>query len=875
MVRSGQKGYLLIGVVAALIAISLTLFITRARFALDAVGGQHARTKNSLSKVSESLVAFNTVNLRLPCPAKPNLTPGDLGYGKPSPDGAAENCDADAGVVPWKALGLRMEDASDEWGRLLSYRVFSGTTGLTQTGGGSAADCDTDNIETPETSRTANWLCSADHNTLAASFLTDKGRKVNDFGRDVGQVAFVLLSHGRSGLGGHNPDGNQVLPLPTSPQELANASAAPPEFWIRAFSTPGVSSTDAGHYDDLISYMTIPDLLVRSKLEARNWPENPATFSPSTTSNMDTPSLNPSNPHFMTSGDTGLGQGWTAAADPDLGGAGVAFGAATGAYSACLWWPIKFSLVTGSGSLRRALITYLEFSTALDDADRLGGFTLAYLSGSAAYGMPDNSICGTDVAATRTATGSAGAGVLTLSSTTGIASGMYVIGAGINPLTRVMGVTATQVFMTSMLASDFSGTVQFADTRRIQRDLGWAGGSLATNYANRFAIEFDAFSDTGHPGPPAVPTAQDPAKPHLSVDYQSVVHDSVSAAPCSVIGSGQQCDSRSADFPAVSTTALGTSGQASITVANVAGIVHGMTVSGAGIAAAAQVTGIVGNQVRLSLNNTSNVNGAVAFSALSTDQLMQSGTAVFHSIRSEVYPRSCLMKATSSGFLGTSSITVPDITAVQSGMAVYGNGVGKGAKVTGASGTTISLSVSNSAMVSGPVIFGAAATILTTGVGASGANTITVANPKGIAVGMGVAGMGIASGATVAAYSGSTITLSASNTSAVSDSITFTPAAPSVTLSALVKTWIFSNAGCNSDLATCAALKNVGAFFNEDVSTNTQLLHAVSCAPAPTAAVAYDSLYFGVTTATSSLVAVSGPVLYLRRLATAESSVLP
>lgn len=66
-------------------------------------------------------------------------------------------------------------------------------------------------------------------------------------------------------------------------------------------------------------------------------------------------------------------------------------------------------------------------------------------------------------------------------------------------------------------------------------------------------------------------------------------------------------------YPQVNTTATGTSGQATITVAAASGIVSGMYVSGSGIAIGAVVVTVVGTTVTLSIVNTAAVAGAVVF----------------------------------------------------------------------------------------------------------------------------------------------------------------------------------------------------------------------------------------------------------------------
>ena len=51
----------------------------------------------------------------------------------------------------------------------------------------------------------ANGLCDASHFNTASQFLTSKGLQVNDAGSLISGVAYVLISHGESGLGAYLP----------------------------------------------------------------------------------------------------------------------------------------------------------------------------------------------------------------------------------------------------------------------------------------------------------------------------------------------------------------------------------------------------------------------------------------------------------------------------------------------------------------------------------------------------------------------------------------------------------------------------------------------------------------------------------------------
>lgn len=858
--RLHQRGGVMMVMLVMIIMISLTIIVGKTGDFLTGAGRRFFAANETQSQIQKALISFTATYQRLPCPADPT---GAVNPGWPDginplalPASPTSTCVYPNGIVPWNALGLSQAQVTDEWGRLISYRVYDGSIGLTQDKGASAINCDTDNLSTLNVEPTMAGLCNnqnGKHDTLRSDFITyttfgatpsfDKGLKVYDFGPTTANVAFVLISHGPSGLGGYLPNGARMTMPASDARDYSNTQASPSFFIRQAPSAADTAAGTTGHYDDVVSYLTIADLLKLAEQDARNWAEaDVPKFDATTTANMTTPSTNPATPHFMTSGAGGSGQEFSqVGSDPTV----VQAGGGSGSYSSSLWWPLDMNLV--SGTTRKLLAVSIEFAAVDNTGDSFPGFTLGFLSGTDAAGPPTNSTRGTSVAATTPATNNPDPSNLFIdvASTTGILVGMNVFGTGIDIGTKVVNILGATVELDTPTTGTV-GTVNFADSRLIRRDLGWAGGTLAS-YTDRFAVEFDANSDLGSGGPPVVPTANDPSRPHLAVDFGGVTHGT-DASSCTTTGSGLSCDSEIANSPSVTRTATGTTGNVEITitdVSGVAGIVHGMSVSGTGIGAGARVTALSGNVVTLSTVNTAAVSGSITFGSISTSNFMQNGLTVYHIARVEVSPKDCVAP-TVTGF-GAASIDVSSNSGISSGMSAYGIGVASGATVIGVSGATVTLSVPNSGAVSGTVNFGGSSTVSTSATGTLGQNTITASNPNGISVGMTVSGTGIASGATVQSFSASVITLSAVNTGAVSGPVTFTPASTLTRM--LVKAWTLSNAGCNENPATCAALKNTNAKFTTDISTNRQAMNAVSCVPSSTAPNAYDSLFFGITTA--------------------------
>ncbi len=268
------------GVVGALIVVVLVLAAAAliAAFLLRRttdVNAQRERTTETLEKAVAALESFAGNSMRLPCPADPATDDGtELRTGA--------TCDKPTGSVPWKTIGLRREDSIDAWGRKVSYRVYDGTTGLTQDGGANMANCDTN--EAFPGGVTANGLCKPDppdnnpasRSTTPDQFVAGKGLNLTYFGRDLASpadhVAFALISHGPTGFGGFTAAGQQLLPLPIG-NELANLSATGP-FVAKTFSAGDVPPNDANFFDDIVAYRTILDLASHANLAARNWADD-------------------------------------------------------------------------------------------------------------------------------------------------------------------------------------------------------------------------------------------------------------------------------------------------------------------------------------------------------------------------------------------------------------------------------------------------------------------------------------------------------------------------------------------------------------------------------------------------------------------------
>jgi hypothetical protein len=221
-------------------------------------------TRTKLGLAATAVEQYTSTATRLPCPADPTLDTGD------EVPPVAGKCGNNTGTIPWRTIGMRREDSLDAWGRKLSFRVYNPNAGggsLVQLNGASMVNCYPDTAAGGGTDGTG--LCKADHSTSSSDFLAGKGLSLTDFGTAHNDTAFVIISHGATGLGGYTVAGVQMAA--PSGDEKSNTKATGP-FFIDPFSGPDVGAGAPAFFDDLLVYRSIADLAAHANLTARNWP---------------------------------------------------------------------------------------------------------------------------------------------------------------------------------------------------------------------------------------------------------------------------------------------------------------------------------------------------------------------------------------------------------------------------------------------------------------------------------------------------------------------------------------------------------------------------------------------------------------------------
>lgn len=186
-----------------------------------------SEVRRQLADIREALLGFAVANGRLPAPANPALASGTAGAGS-SDDTLV------AGVLPWATLGL---PETDPWGQRFSYRVTARFADPVSSA--TVPPCAPD--PTPPAAAQASFaLCSKGDITVGDGAVNI-----------ASQLPAVVISHGRSGVGGFGRDG--VQRAGAAGNELENADG----------DGDFVSRTHSPDFDDEATWIPLPILMSR------------------------------------------------------------------------------------------------------------------------------------------------------------------------------------------------------------------------------------------------------------------------------------------------------------------------------------------------------------------------------------------------------------------------------------------------------------------------------------------------------------------------------------------------------------------------------------------------------------------------------------
>ncbi len=274
------RGFTLVEIAIVLVIVAMIIALFSAITTTLVSSQRRQTTTTRLAAVDAALIQFVVQNKRLPCPADGSLASADPSAGiEPvagplGPRDAVTGCASQTGgVVPWRALGLGEQDATDGWGRRITYRAWNLLTADNAmnmfwcdpagTGGLAGAVC--------------NPACTAP--TLANctppnTYTLNKGFQVRNVAGTIIMdqpatgAAYLLISHGESGGGGYTSAG--VL-APTSSTDGTEEQNNYANLSIRPYYVDSEISEIAGatHFDDVIVRTTVLNAATRAGLGPR------------------------------------------------------------------------------------------------------------------------------------------------------------------------------------------------------------------------------------------------------------------------------------------------------------------------------------------------------------------------------------------------------------------------------------------------------------------------------------------------------------------------------------------------------------------------------------------------------------------------------
>jgi len=215
--------------------------------------------KVKMETVEEAIIRYAAAARRLPCPASATAT-ANAAIGVEDVSGGTCTANQNDGIVPWVTLGLPREAALDPWGRYITMRV---APELTDAGGAANSLAAATTLPALLAAVDGRGLMVAEltaTNTLRPIMRPNGGAAATGATDPTSGAAYVLISHGKDGLGGYTTAG-RIADLATGNQAGNNNNTA-----VHANTEPYVMGSPRPGFDDVVSAMTISQLAVKAGL---------------------------------------------------------------------------------------------------------------------------------------------------------------------------------------------------------------------------------------------------------------------------------------------------------------------------------------------------------------------------------------------------------------------------------------------------------------------------------------------------------------------------------------------------------------------------------------------------------------------------------
>jgi len=275
------RGFTLIEIVVVLfilgVAIAMAVALTNALTASQRL----STTTTRMQTVDAAIVQFVMQQKRLPCPADGTQASTNANAGiEGNRNSAGCTTNEAGGVVPWRALGLSEQDATDGWNRRLTYRI---QTGLAADNALDMSWCDPAGSGGLN-SGVCNNACTAAslaNCTPPSTYLQNKGLQVrNVAGTTVMDpatapytgAAYVVISAGSTGGGAYLSSGQLSTSTTTDgAQEAKNYASAAYVAGTSYYVDDSISdAAGTTHFDDIVSRPALLTVINKAGLGPRS-----------------------------------------------------------------------------------------------------------------------------------------------------------------------------------------------------------------------------------------------------------------------------------------------------------------------------------------------------------------------------------------------------------------------------------------------------------------------------------------------------------------------------------------------------------------------------------------------------------------------------
>ena len=276
-----STGFTLIEIVVVMLIFGIVIAMAAAITRGVVAGQKRTLTITRMATIDAALVQFVSQQRRLPCPADGTKlsSANDAGTEMRTPGGVCTG-NQQNGVVPWRALGLSENDATDGWDRRLTYRVGPA---LAADNGLNMSWCDPAGTEAGAGPSACTVGC-VNTNLAActppAKFLNTNGLQVRNIAGTVLMnpaatphtgAAYIVISAGESGGGGYLNSGQLgTSTVGDGTEEMKNYASLPYAGVATYYVDDSLAETaDANHFDDVVLRPTVLSVATKAGLGPR------------------------------------------------------------------------------------------------------------------------------------------------------------------------------------------------------------------------------------------------------------------------------------------------------------------------------------------------------------------------------------------------------------------------------------------------------------------------------------------------------------------------------------------------------------------------------------------------------------------------------